>query len=380
MTFLLYIIEKMKKNLFILFILYLFVIQPIIVWLLRNETRAFGLGFINLILIILIGWFYYAFENRKEFKSEIDNDKKTFRTTKEEWYYKHDHHEKPKSHLSWLTIFGISLLVIIITYFFLYGMDFGIKILSISIIWIIIFILFTLIFDIHKFRKFRKLFATKFYIFFIIISVIFSFYQFYQSWLTPTNYLANNRNNLNNPPQKIIKPTELFTWKWEVLDSQLNTGIAINTETQETNSDVIEKATWTILDELIQPQETKPVKQETTNLSNDPVTMMDAIIHLIDTNKIPLINKQDIAFTYVTTKNPYYNYYRTAYSKKMIGTDTNPSKTVACKTYIVMKGLAEWRNVSYTQSTVINNFWNAAVSKDALNGCVKWLLVKENNL
>jgi len=366
----------MKKNLFILFVLYLFVVQPIIVWLLRNETRAFWLGFINLILIILIIAFYYVLENKKEWKADTENDKKIYKANKEENYYKHEnHHEKPKSHLSGITIFGISLLAIIVIYFFLYWMDFGLKILSISIIWIIIFIILTLIFDIHKFRKFRKLFATKFYMFFIIISIVFSVVQFLQSWFTPLSYLANNWSNLNNPPQKIQESTNFLTWKWAVLDTEINTDANIPTDTQETSSDVIETS------DLVLPVENNTAQETpTANVSNNLVTMMDAIIHLIDVNKIPLITKQDILFTYVSTKNPYYNYYRTAYSKKMIGKDTNPSKNVACKTYMVMKGLAEWRNVSYTQSNVMENFWQAAVSKDALNDCIKWQLVRENNL
>jgi hypothetical protein len=64
---------------------------------------------------------------------------------------------------------------------------------------------------------------------------------------------------------------------------------------------------------------------------------MDAILYLIKKYNIPLVTKTDIHFTYVTTKNPYYNEWRTAYANKLIGTTTNPSKYIVCESYIVMK-------------------------------------------
>jgi len=64
---------------------------------------------------------------------------------------------------------------------------------------------------------------------------------------------------------------------------------------------------------------------------------MDAVIYLVRKYDVPLITKHDISFTYVSFKNPYYNEWRTAYGKKLIGKSTNPSKYIVCESYIVMK-------------------------------------------
>jgi hypothetical protein len=47
-------------------------------------------------------------------------------------------------------------------------------------------------------------------------------------------------------------------------------------------------------------------------------TMMDTIIYLTDTYQIPLSDKKDLTFTYVTPKNPFYAQFRTAYDMHMI--------------------------------------------------------------
>ena len=65
--------------------------------------------------------------------------------------------------------------------------------------------------------------------------------------------------------------------------------------------------------------------------------MMDAVIYLMHHYNIPLVTSKNIAFTYVSTKNPYYTERRTAYANKLIGSSTNPSKYITCDTYIVMK-------------------------------------------
>ncbi|MEI6672183.1 MAG: hypothetical protein WCL02_02220 [bacterium] len=64
---------------------------------------------------------------------------------------------------------------------------------------------------------------------------------------------------------------------------------------------------------------------------------MDAVIYLLKKYSIPLITTKDISFTYVTSKNLYYNEWRTAYANKLIGKSTNPSKYIVCESYIVMK-------------------------------------------
>ena len=87
-----------------------------------------------------------------------------------------------------------------------------------------------------------------------------------------------------------------------------------------------------------------------------------------------------VKFTYVTAKNPYYTYWKTAYDKKLLWKDTNPSKITMCETYITLKGMIEWWDVKYTPSTVKSAYWAEAKKRDVLNGCVYGKVIKGNNL
>jgi hypothetical protein len=98
--------------------------------------------------------------------------------------------------------------------------------------------------------------------------------------------------------------------------------------------------------------------------------MMDAIKHVIDTNHIPLSTKTDISFTTLSKSNTNYAYFKTAYEKRMIGKNTDPTKQISCDTYMVIKGIGEGRNVgSYTD--VKAAYWKKAEEVGKLNGCKK---------
>jgi hypothetical protein len=45
-----------------------------------------------------------------------------------------------------------------------------------------------------------------------------------------------------------------------------------------------------------------------------------------------------------------------------------------------MKWLLEKRNVPYTSSTVLSKFWAEAITRDALNGCIKGKIVTDKTL
>ncbi|MDR0369297.1 MAG: hypothetical protein LBH96_01860 [Candidatus Peribacteria bacterium] len=100
------------------------------------------------------------------------------------------------------------------------------------------------------------------------------------------------------------------------------------------------------------------------------VTMMDAIIHVIDTNAIPLSTKTDISFSNVNKSSNDYAYYRTAYEKRMIGKNTDPSKQISCETYTVIKGLAENRAVG-NYNDIKDAYRRKAEELQKLNGCKK---------
>ena len=195
----------------------------------------------------------------------------------------------------------------------------------------------------------------------------------------------------------------LLTGEWEILATWLNQGFIENWEV--ISSDVVENngviqsgivqtgtaknpflgmedvsvSTW---EQEVSTWITTPTVTSTTvdtSKDNSLVTTMDAVIALIKDNNIPLVTTTDITFTYVTPKNKYYSYRRTAYQKKMIGKTTNPSKNILCDTYIVMKWLAEWWWV-VIGADIKASYWKAAIANNALNGCQKNFYVKAKNL
>ncbi|MDR2189874.1 MAG: hypothetical protein LBP53_01470 [Candidatus Peribacteria bacterium] len=98
--------------------------------------------------------------------------------------------------------------------------------------------------------------------------------------------------------------------------------------------------------------------------------MIDALKHVIERNAIPLSSKTDITFSFVSKTHTNYPYFKTAYEKRMIGKNTDPSKQISCETYMVIKGLGEGRDVgSYTDVKVA--YWKKAESLGKLNGCTK---------
>jgi hypothetical protein len=107
--------------------------------------------------------------------------------------------------------------------------------------------------------------------------------------------------------------------------------------------------------------------------------MMEAIKHIIDTNQIPLSSKTDITFTSVSKTSSNYAYFRTAYEKRMIGKNTDPSKQISCETYMVIKGLGEGRSIG-NYSDVKAAYWKKAEELGKLNGCKKGGRVDTNTL
>lgn len=110
------------------------------------------------------------------------------------------------------------------------------------------------------------------------------------------------------------------------------------------------------------------------------LSMMDAVVYLLDRDAVELTKKTDVKFTYVSLKNPYYAYWRTAYAKHIIGKSTNPSTKISCDTFFVFQGMLQGWDVSYTPVTVKSAFWKEAETRGILNGCVRGGLMKGKNL
>jgi len=382
----------MKKNLFLLFSIYFFVLQPLIIGILRWQANFFRLWAINLLAIILIALLYSTREWWGE-KEEAHHHEKKPEPVNEAKVSFHEHfravvkERKKKTELPLPSI--ISFLVVIFCFFmFPYtSVSLAVIILFSIIIWLLVFIILTLLFK-HRITKgFRSLIGTRIYLILLLCSIVFTWYDYYQAY---TDYQASIEDYFGQNfllQDKI--PMDGFVYTGE--GTVLGTGLWSTTGTQTSYSDVFTGTTWTS-----DIQETTGIvlwtSTDTTNTTNNEqlttnntTTMgnqklMDAVIYLLKKNNIPLITKQDISFTYVTFKNIYYNERRTAYANKLIGKSTNPSKYIICDSYIVMKWILEKRPVTYTSATVLSKYRAEAINRNALNGCVKGKIVTDKTL
>lgn len=107
---------------------------------------------------------------------------------------------------------------------------------------------------------------------------------------------------------------------------------------------------------------------------NENVSIMDAVKYLINVNDIEIDTTTNTTFTYVSSSNEDYKYFKTAAREWMIWRTTNPDTNITCDTYIVMKWLAEWWNV-WSYSDIKEAYRAEAESLDELNGCEQWELL-----
>ncbi len=373
----------MKKNLFLLFSIYFFVLQPLIIWVLRGQANFFWLGAINLVAIILIGILYNTVEGTTGDESQ-DHEKKPLKEAKvsfNEHFRSVVKEHKKKSELAFPSIIS-GIIAIVIFFMFQYNSA-AIEVMLVFalVLGFIIFLSLTLIFKHRITKSFRALLGTKIYLILLICSIALTAYDYYQvhkeSSTSFQDYIAQNfLGQAQTPSDGNVYTgvgTVLGTGEWATTgiqgssSSDVFSGMTIDSDIQEETGTVLWTSTDTTTDTSI-----------ASTVGNQKI--MDAVIYLLKKNNISLITKQDISFTYVSFKNPYYPERRTAYANKMIGKSTNPSKYIVCESYIVMKWLLEKRWVKYTSATVLENFRAEAVKRNALNGCVKGKIVTDKNL
>ncbi|MCX6825087.1 MAG: hypothetical protein NTY80_02570 [candidate division SR1 bacterium] len=381
----------MKKNLFLLFSIYFFVLQPLIIGILWNQANFFRLGAINLIAIISIGIAISAYDKSKEpQEANVEHERKSV-PVKEARASFHDHfravvkERKKKSELIFPTI--ISLIIAIAIFFMLQYSSSAIEVMLLLafVLGFIVFLSLTLMFKHRITKSFWALVGTKLYLVLLICSLALTAYDYYQVHqdfnASFEDYIAQNFLG----QERIPTDGYVFTGEGSVLGSGLsNTAMVQDTATDiitgENTNIPIQEETGKVI--AASTEESTPIE----TVSDVPVnkignqTLIDAVSYLLKKNNIPLISKHDISFTYVTFQNPLYDQWRTAYANRLIGKATNPTKYIVCESYIVMKGLLGKRNVPYTASTVLANFWAEAIKRDALNGCEKGKIVTDKTL
>lgn len=348
----------MKKNLLLLFTVYFFVVQPLIASLLWSDLWFLYLALINLFCVVVISSLYAHFE----------------RTTT-----KHEHSDHPWSKkFPKRTSFG-GLIVLVIVSIFLAGLGIfllqgfliPLRLFLGSIVWFLIYFVIYALSSLREHFQFFKLVFTHLYLLLIVASAGFLGINLYQ-------HVDQIKSFDTLYPLLLVQETQ----------SVIETGqtvIVDNTISGFVDSSIVEQ-TGTVIDMWTSDTSISTGDDSLTSsqvieaiTKTGRVTMMDAVIYLLDTNKITLSSLTTVKFIYVSTKNPYYSYFKTAYDLKLLGKNANPSKNILCETYEVMKGLVKGRDVA-AWSNIKLNYWNAAKAKNELHGCIWGTYVKVENL
>lgn len=143
---------------------------------------------------------------------------------------------------------------------------------------------------------------------------------------------------------------------WDVIEENL----VITWDIENSVSDLtglneeLDENTWEIIDDFGQ--------EDLDTLA----TFADVIKYLLKDGI--LSTKTDLSFSYIWKSNPDYAYYKTAYEKKMIWKDLQPTKNLLCETYVVMKWLVEEWNV-WKYSDIKQAYWNYAKNNWLLPDC-----------
>lgn len=355
----------MKKNLFLLFAIYFFVIQSWIISFLRNETKFFVLWIINLWIIMIVTLSYSYFEkwNKKE------EETVSFKKERENIIWEKAHKKTNyKNKLFW-----ISIVFALISFVFFKWYLLSNKLIIASWIW---FILYMALFYISRSYKTHKLFLSlwnsKVYLLIFILWLILSWFDstipsikqetavwciinVVSNWGKYTTQTPTNENEIYKPEEIIINQN---SWEQE---------------------EIIQ--TWTIItwENIYEQTQTNAQTTETNYLNDWDLTILDAIKYLISENNIQLDTKQNVKFTYISYQNTNYPYFKTAYMKKIIWTSTNPDKKIICQTYIVMKWIAESWDISNNTNS-LQTYRNKADELWKLNWCQKNKYVTLENL
>jgi hypothetical protein len=383
----------MTKNLFLLFVVYFFVLQAGILGLLTGDTLYYKLGGINALAIILISIIYSLCTSspsettpKKEKKAEPFSpvhEKKD--TPKEEGRGELISESKPaqeplnekigipkivqapvapkkkRKKLSsgqW-RIFLVTLLMaiaihFIISEFFTYRSP-----LIAGGIGCIVFILIGKIFDIKGFSRVNTLFTTWIYYLLILLTLAYAgvyaagkgeLIETYVPSLRQISPIGNDAKDqktdtLPGATSSLSSGDYVYEGTGELLSgSRQEQGNAVSGEnfsgglsTGNTGSSL----SGTLITGTVTTGNVTTTGTVAPSTSSEVknVTMIDAIKHVITANAIPLSTKTDISFSLVSKSNANYPYFKTAYEKRMIGKNTDPSKQISCETYMVIKGL-----------------------------------------
>lgn len=352
-----------KKNLFLLFCIYLFVVQTAICWLLRQENRFFILAGINLLALLLIAIIFRwkrDEESPKINKEAIHHEHKEYevKESKADYSAHVSQRQKKSIRIPSIWFFIIAILWWILAWYWLWDLAIHLKLL-VSIIWayIIYIILGKLLWDDIFHTRESRIFLVS-----IILAFVYSIISFIilsLSWTTNFNWEWKFMTWLVDEVEVIWTGTETT---WTNL-SGLN--LSWSNLSWENLWKTGENNTWTISDIVTWSTTQTWNIAQTWNL-NKLATFRDVIKFLLADEK--LLTTTNVSFQNISKTDPDYAYFRTAYGKQMIWSDLNPNKNPSCETFVVMKWLTQWWNV-WSYSDVKQAYRKYASSHNALPGC-----------
>jgi energy-coupling factor transporter transmembrane protein EcfT len=256
--------------------------------------------------------------------------------------------------ISHLWIFVISFLFGVLVVFWLKDVVLYLRIL-LWIVWaFFVFIAGGLLFN----YKSLRVWEWKFYLVLLVLALIRSIIK-----LVGIDFPVFESESENNIEQIVwnndfVDENEVI-WEEIVVDINENSESIQNWVWLEENSN---ENLWEINEELD---------------DNTLATFTDVIKFLLKNEK--LSTKTDLTFSYIWKSNPDYAYYKTAYEKKMIWKDLQPTKNLMCETYVVMKWLVEWWSV-WTYNDIKQTYWNYAKNNGLLPDCQYGKYVKISDL
>lgn len=383
----------MKKTLGFLFGLYFFVIQVVIIGFMFQLSQLYTLAIINFVVLGILSLIARRGDHEpKEHKwHKEESEKKVHHNEHKEAVapaHLYESAGKKKTGNSSLIPFVVSLISAIIFYGISSGAALGVRIVLFSLGASILFWILTILWKAHR-KWFNRLFGVWMYRVLIVIGILVVIYQYLDQEKPLLTYIGQEVTNIH-----LDGKGETLSWdqdeqfyldeEWTVLDGWVTTWDSptvqldqiISGAAQETPA-VITGTTQETPPVVTQTEETSPALPPRVGASQ---RMIDVLKHLISTYNISLVTTKDVRFTNVATTSPDYPYMRTAYAQKLIWSSTSATKFMFCDTYIVMKGILEKRDVSYSKATVMQKYRDYAQTNNKLNGCEKGKVVKTGNL
>ncbi len=125
---------------------------------------------------------------------------------------------------------------------------------------------------------------------------------------------------------------------------------------------------------------TTTTTSSTASLPSGLLTYADVIPYLVTTHNLTKAWSSNPTFTNISTTNSLYSPFAIAASRGMIGGNINPGSNVSCNTYLVLKGIAQWRQVTYPAGSPFAAYRAEAVRRWVVNGCADGQFVTKEKL